>query len=756
MNTRIMRSTRSRAGSLLAISLSLGVLPSCSRHPVAPAPAAASQPSPRVLAVPDTPATEANITRVTTGLLGEAQYAHRPFDEALAGALLGRYEDSVDTSRSVLFQSDVDDFAREQGHLVAATTDSGDTRVAHAIFRRYLERLAQQSAFMAETLRHGTFDFTGHDTYSYDREKAPRPRDVLAAQELWRQQLRAEYLEEKLGDKTPEQIVNTLIQRHDRQLRTLNGFSGDEVLDLYLDALAHVYDPHSDYLGREDRDSFAVTMNLSLVGIGAALGTEDGVCTIRDLVPGGPAARGGALKPGDRILAVAEEGKPPVEITNVPLGRAVGMIRGAKGTTVILSVLPAGAAVGSPPVKVSLVRDAIKLEDEEAQARIVDLKGPGGQTTRLGVIDLPGFYAAMGEQGGHGRSATADVARLLRKLETEHVRGIVLDVRKNGGGSLNEAISLTGLFIRKGPVVQTRDPSGQVEVDADRDAAVLYDGPLVVLTSRFSASATEIVAGALQDYGRALVVGDPSTFGKGTVQTILPLAEIMDKVGLVHAYDPGALKVTISKFYRPSGASTQLRGVAADLVLPSLTNVADVSESAMKNPLPWDTVPAAPHEVQDRVRPYLDALRQASARRLDEDRGLRELREDATRQESRLKKKTVSLNEAERRAELAETKRRDEARAEERRAAETQASRSLTYKVTLEDAAKPGLPPPVASTTPRSQAAIAAAATAEERAEIAERTSDDEATLTESERVLADYVRLLKNERGGVASSAPR
>ena len=736
-----MRFPSRPASSLLVIALSLAVSTSCFSRGAAPVAVAA-----------DAPTTEANITRLTTGLLGNAQYAHRPFDDALAATLLDRYEDSLDPTRSVLLQSDVDELAKIRPHLAAATAEAGDTRVAHQIFARYLERLGQQAVFMADTLRTSSFDFAEHDVYAYDHEGAPRPRDLAAAKVEWRQQLRAEYLQEKLGDKRPEQIVTTLTERHDRQLRTMQGISRDEVLDLYLDALAHVYDPHSDYLGREERDSFASAMSLSLVGIGASLENPEGTCTIRELVPGGPAARAGTLKPGDRIVAVADAGKPAVEILNVPLARAVGLIRGSKGTTVVLSVLPAEAAEGSPPVKIALVRDAIKLEDQEAKAQILDLPTETGTTTRLGVIELPAFYSGMGQPGGKGRSATADVARLLKKLESEHVRGVVLDVRSNGGGSLTEAVSLTGLFIGAGPVVQTRDPSGAVEVDADVDPGVAYDGPLVVLTSRFSASATEILAGALQDYGRAVVVGDPSTFGKGTVQNVLPLAGIMDELGLGHGFDPGALKVTISKFYRPSGASTQLRGVAADLVLPSLTNLADVSESALKDPLPWDTVPPAPHANLGRVRPYLDALQQSSSRRLVTDVDLIELREDEARQDTRLKKKTVSLNEAERRAELAESARRSEARAQLHRAHPV--ARPVTYAVTLENASRPGLPPVVASPPARGRTP-GAARTPEQRAERAERTSDDEITLAESERVLADYVHLLDGTNQRVAA-APR
>jgi carboxyl-terminal processing protease len=518
----------------------------------------------------------------------------------------------------------------------------------------------------------------------------------------------------------------------------------DEVLGVYLDALAHVYDPHSDYLGHEQMESLSIALSLSLFGIGATLENADGYCKIQNVVAGGPAARSGLLKVGDRIVAVAQAGKEPVDVANLPLSRTVELIRGPKGSTVTLKILPAGAADGSLPRTASIVRDQVKLEDQEAKARIVDVPTGKGTTLRLGVIDLPSFYADIGgpEAAGH-RSATADVARLLAKLKAEDVEGVVLDVRQNGGGSLDEAISLTGLFIRQGPVVQTKDQAGAIEVGTDKDPAVLYDGPLVVLTSRFSASATEILAGALQDYGRALVVGDPSTFGKGTVQNILPLARIMDKMGLAHSYDPGALKVTISKFYRPSGASTQLRGVASDIVLPSTSDVSDVSESALKDPLPWDVVPSASYEHLNRVAPYVAEMREKSRRRVAAEKDFAYLEGDIARIQRTVATKSVSLNEPERRREQMQDKARRAEREQEDRA--LGANRPTTYEITLENASSPGLPPPVVATNVEDRASSAVhSPTTGDLDEVAKGQSwAGGVVLHEAERILADYVILL-------------
>ncbi len=700
-------------------------------------------------------ATEASIVQLTTTLLEDSQFAHHPFDKGLAGTLLDRYLDALDASRSLFLQADVNEFAAYRATLAETTHEAGDTKAAHAIFGRYLQRLQERTSYATEALRTATFDFSGHDVYSFDREHAPRPRDLGAAKALWLQQLRSEYLDEKLTDKRPDEIARSLTRRYTQQLATMKALTGDEVLDVYLNALAHVYDPHSDYFDREEMQSFSIAMNLSLAGIGATLQSADGYCKIVEMVPGGPAARGGVLKNGDRIVAVAQAGQDPVDITNLPLSRSVEMIRGPKGSTVTLTILPASAAESSLPKKVTLVRDEIKLEDQAAKARIIDLPTGRAAPLRVGVLELPSFYADVG--GGkqtRSRSATADVARLLAKLNAEHVRGIVLDLRRNGGGSLKEAISLTGLFIRRGPVVQTRDQAGKIDVEVDDDPGVLYDGPLVVLTSRLSASASEILTGALQDYGRAVVVGDSSTFGKGTVQTIYPLADLMDRLSLAHAYDPGALKVTISKFYRPSGASTQLRGVASDIVLPSTSDVDEVSESALKDPLPWDTVPPANYDHLNRVQPFVEALKSASSRRIASGRDFRELGEDVARLHKNLATKSVSLNEAERRQEIAQAKARHAEREREDRAA--RAARPTTYEITLENAGAPGLPAPLADHTTPDKTSPAGASPPVDPLDddrSAPGKSGNDILLNESTQILADYVNLLPSNGATVAQT---
>ena len=559
--------------------------------------------------------TSPDVVRLTAEVLEHSQFAHHRLDDELAAKLLDRYLDALDGSRTLFFQSDLDEFALFRHSLAEGTRREGDLSPARSIFKRYLQRLDQRAAFVTAALQSQTFDFDGHDRYPYDRTDAPRPLDLAAAEALWYQQLRAEYLVEKVNGKATAEIVKTLTARQTRMIQTMKNFDDGEVSEIYLNALAHVYDPHSDYFGPEEAQNFSIAMNLSLVGIGATLEAGDSGCKIRELVPGGPAERSGKLQPGDCIVSVAQDGKEPVDNANMPLSRAVELIRGAKGTTVELTIVPANPSLASARKTVRIVRDEIKPRRAAGQG--ADRRSPGCQwandTTSPALSTYPQLYE--GADRAH-RSATADVARLIQKLKAEGVRGIVLDLRRNGGGSLEEAIHLTGLFIGPGPVVQTRGPAGDIEISADDAASQLYSGPLVVLTSRLSASASEILAGALQDYGRALIVGDSSTFGKGTVQSILPLAPILKQYGVARADNAGELKVTIRKFYRPSGASTQLQGVKADIVIPSTSDLNEIGESAMKDPLPWDTVPSARFAKEDWVEPVLDTLRAKSAQRV--------------------------------------------------------------------------------------------------------------------------------------------
>ena len=410
---------------------------------------------------------------------------------------------------------------------------------------------------------------------------------------------------------------------------------------------------------------------------------------IEDLKPG-PALKTKKLHPGDKIVGVAQ-GKTGafVDVVDMKLNRVVDQIRGEKDSVVRLKFIPADATDPSVREEVTIIRDEIKLDDQQAKARLEVLPQAGGKSLRVGVIDLPLFY----QDTDKGKSCSADVALLLAKLKTEKVDGVILDLRGNGGGSLQEAIKLTGLFIKQGPVVQVKDSEGKIRVSDDEDPSVTYAGPLMVLTSRSSASASEIVTGALQDYGRAVVVGDSSSFGKGTVQAVYDLGPVMSQVGQQIADDPGQLKLTIQKFYRASGASTQLKGVVPDVVLPSVFDVLDVGEQELENPLPYDTIPSAVYSKVGAVAPVASALKQKSMARVASEPDFQYLKDTITRVGKAQKQKTISLNEAKRRKEQAEEDARADAR--QKLLAVRPASKSVVYPITLDDAAKSGLPKPL-------------------------------------------------------------
>jgi len=699
----------------------------------------------------DAKATDAAVTTLTSKVLESSQFAHRQLDDALAAKFLDRYLDTLDPAHMVFLQSDIDEFTKFRPTLAGATREQGDTRLAHLIFALYQKRLEQRVNYISAALEKGGFDFSGKEEFSYDRKNAPRPADTAAAEVLWSQQLRYEYLQEKLAGKKEPEIVKILNRRANRTVETMRKMTEREVLEMYLEALAQVYDPHSDYMGPEQMKSFEISMNLSLIGIGATLQSQDGFCKISELVPGGPAARSGLLKSGDRIVGVSQkQGDEFTDLVDMPLAQVVELIRGKKGTTVFLNIIPGNAADDSVRKTVSIIREEIKLEDQQAKAKIIDL--PVGEAKqRIGVIDLPAFYAGEGNAKSGPTSATADVAKLLEKLKKENITGLILDLRRNGGGSLQEAISLTGLFIPSGPVVQTRGMEGRTEIGRDRDGKVAYDGPLLVLTSRMSASASEILAGALQDYGRAVIVGDTSTFGKGTVQTIVPLARVMQGEGMVPNSDPGALKVTISKFYRPSGKSTQLEGVKADIVIPSLTDIPEIGESDLSNPLPWDTIPAQKYAESNRVSTWLGTLREGSKSRVGRDPDFTILKEEIGRFKKLRDEKTVSLNEDVRIKEKADLKTRSETIKKDRLARAI--TPPPTYQLTLRDINKPGpgeLVKPGKEKEDADKLAGGNPADPDADTDADEDVADapgDDIILREAGSILTDYTGLLKDGR---------
>lgn len=526
----------------------------------------------------------------------------------------------------------------------------------------------------------------------------------------------------------------------------------DRVFEIYMNSLARAYDPHSDYMGHMAAENFAIQMKLSLFGIGAILMLKDGFCTISDLKEG-PALRSNKINPGDRIVAVAQSNLPPVDVRGMPLDKVVSKIRGPKGTEVTLTIWPAEARDPGTRKEVSLVRDEIRLDDEAAKAMLYETPNPEHGPMRVGVIDLSEFYnhdpSDMPDNSGPAtiHSTSTDVATLLKRLKQEHVDGVILDLRKNGGGYLEEAIKLTGLFIPSGPVVQTKDPNGDIVTDRCLNRTVLYDGPLIVLTSRpYTASASEIFAGAIQDYNRGLIVGDHSTFGKGTVQTMQHLQPFLEQQHLSFDYDPGDLKVTIKKFYRAGGLSTQLKGVLSDVELPSLWDYAteDVGESSLPNALPCDEVPSASPENLNRVTPYLAELQRRSRERVAHNKDFDYVREDIAQYLKEQADKSISLNRADRLAEQKADTDRIETRRVERLSRKKPDEK--IYEITLKNVFSPTLEPPPAKTNAVAAVQEPEADDDSDAAAAAEQPSTIDPQLDEARRIMEDYVSLRKGE----------
>lgn len=719
------------------------------------------------------------IAYVTAKMLEQLQYSRRQFDSGISARVFDAYLTSLDPQHLHFLQSDLDDFALYRTNLNRLTVNwhqQADTRPAYEIFDRYMDRLREHVAYVDQLLKTEKFNFASDDKITINRHDLPYPKDVAEAREIWRQRLRYEYLMEKIGRETRkttnspsmdatdksghpksmhDEIVETISKNYHRTLKVFEDWDSNDVLDNYLEALARAYDPHSDYQGPMDYEDFAMQMNLSLQGIGAVLQAKDDYCTIEELM-NGPAKASKKIKVGDRIVAVAQSNQPPVDIFGMPINKAVRLIRGPKGTEVRLTILPAGATSDSARQVVTLMRDEIKLENGEAKGKILEMPGSKGNTLKLGLIDLPSFYATIDDHGNPTpKSTTADVARLLKKFREENVSGVILDLRRNGGGSLEEAIRLAGLFIKEGPIVQIKHWDGEVEVREDTDPSIAWGGPLILLTSRFSASASEIVAGALQDYGRALIVGDSSTFGKGTAQQLFYLNKVPALSDLGH--DPGTLKLTNSKFYRASGASTELRGVAADIVLPSLWNDStDVGESTLDNHLPWDTIDSSSYEKVNMVQPELAELAKHSAERVATNEEFVYLREDIQRAEKQRVDKTVSLNEKQELDDRAQIVAAHKAREKER------ASRKVVdptvYDFTVAQASKPGLPAPtphtndLASLEEDFEGGLLPSHVDDSdeltEANISEAEHADAAKLDEAEHILVDYIALLKTAPG--------
>jgi carboxyl-terminal processing protease len=643
----------------------------------------------------------AQITVAVSKLLESIHYSRQRLDDEGSARLLKNYLETLDYNHLFFTQKDVDALQSVWAARLDDEIHAGRTTAAHQIYDIFRQRAESRVAW-AKDLLQSPLDFNGTGHVELNRSKASWPADEEEAKNLWKDRITSELLQEKLvrlerqekkaresarekeaskepaeaqkaspksgkvpSEGTPDlEPDQTVAKRYDRFLRDLRDQTAEDVLKTFLLSLAQIYDPHSEYLGKADLEQFAINMRLSLFGIGAKLRSEDGYAKIVELVPGGPALKSGKIKAGDRIVSVAQGDKEFVDCVDLKLDKVVGMIRGKKDTVVRLQIIPVDSTTGSDRVTVEIRRDEIKLKDEAARAELIEWPKPNGQSIKLGLIVLPSFYGDPDRTSNpNAKSTSRDVQALIRRLKQEGIQGLVMDLRRNGGGFLDEAVNLSGLFIKQGPVVQTRSWNGEIAVSRDKDSRIEYDGPLLVLVNRQSASASEIFAGAMQDYGRAVIIGDSKTFGKGTVQQMIELSRAFPLLG--EGADPGAVKPTIQKFYRVAGGSTQLRGVESDIVLPSIYDQPELGEESLKDPLAYDTLSPLEFEKWDKNL-HIGDLKNRSDTRIPLSKEFQYVMEDLTLIRKRTAENRVSLNQAQRQSQMAEEKKRKEHRDQER------------------------------------------------------------------------------------------
>lgn len=583
-------------------------------------------------------------SRLATRFVSGYHYHRNNLDEDISARIFDQYFKLLDPNRMYFTAADLDDFERYRPHMEKALKSS-DLDPAFDVFNRYVKRVNERVDFARERLAEG-FDFTEDETFYFDRSEADWADDDAALEAYWTQRVKNDYLRLKLADKEADEIKDTLDKRYKGLARRISELNAEDVFQFFMNAYTRSIEPHSSYLSPRSVENFEISMRLSLDGIGALLQRETEYTSIVEVIPGGPADLDGRLQEGDRIVGVAQDDEDMVDVVGWRLDDVVALIRGERETKVRLEVLPAESGLSGPPTTIELVRNEVKLEEQAASSEVIELP-----ERTIGVIKVPVFYVDFEGRAANKpdyRSSTRDVRRLINELSEQGVDGLVIDLRGNGGGALVEATTMTGLFIDEGPVVQVRDSRGRVNMEQDKEPGMAWDGPLAVLVDRRSASASEIFAGAIQDYGRGVVVGEP-TFGKGTVQNMIDLDHISrSDIGL------GQMKLTMAQFYRVAGGSTQLRGVQPDIALPTPGDPDEVGESAMEYALPWAEIDPADYEPMADLSELIDQAKKRHLARLETDPELEELVADVQAFEEDAERDFVSLNEAVRREQMAE------------------------------------------------------------------------------------------------------
>ncbi len=630
-------------------------------------------------------ADQSTTSKLVYGLLSDSRYAYRPraLDDALSQDIFKRYLEALDGGKQYFTVTDIDKFGPYKTQMDDAIR-SGELTPAYDIFAVYKKRVGERVAHARDLLKQD-FDFSGNERWEYDREEAPWAANSQELDGVWKKSVMNDWLRLKLAGKQPDEIRKTLDKRYATYQRSVNELKSEDVFQTFLNGYSSAIDPHTDYFTPKTAENFNQSMSLSLEGIGAQLQRQDDLVVIREIIPGGPADMNGQLKAGDRIVAVGQgKSGAMTDVIGWRIDDVVTQIRGKKDTQVRLEYIPAESGVDGKHAQVTITRQKVKLEEQAAKAETITLPATEGQPERrIGVVKLPAFY-----QDFEGRrrnpndytSATRDIGKLLAQFKADGVTGVVMDLRNNGGGSLDEAVELTGLFIDKGPVVQVRESGGRVTINADTKSGVAWDGPLAVLTNRGSASASEIFAGAIQDYGRGLVIGE-TTFGKGTVQNMVDL----DRWPANETPRFGQVKLTIAQFFRVAGGSTQHKGVVPDIAFPVSVDATEYGESTYDNALPWTKIAAVPHTQYGNFAPLLPRLEALHATRVANDKEFGWWSKDVSDFRAEAAKKYVSLNEAERRAERDKQETQRKQRQAERKAL------GLALDPLAEDAADDGL-----------------------------------------------------------------
>lgn len=574
-------------------------------------------------------------------ILSRYHYHKVKLDDSLSSVIFDRYLKTLDGAKSYFTTSDIKSLEKYR-YSFDDNINDGNLEPAYNIFNLFIDRLRERIKHVNNILEN-EFDYTKDETLLIDRENSAWAEDNAELNELWRKRMKNDALSRKLNGESWDKIASNLKKRYQNFERTIIQYNSEDVFQLIMNAYTESIDPHSNYLSPITSDNFKIDMTRSLEGIGAQLQTEDEYTKVVEIIVGGPAFKAGELKRDDRIIGVAqEEDGEMVDVIGKKINDVVSLIRGKKGTTVRLQILPASEGINAVPKEIIIVRERIKLEEQSAKKEIINLED-NNINYSLGVISIPAFYLDYeGQQKGlkDFKTTTGDVRKLLKELKDEKVDGVIIDLRNNGGGSLNEAIELTGLFIKDGPIVQVRNSDGVVDVADDPDPNEVYGGPLTVLVNRFSASASEIFAGAIQDYVRGVIIGE-QTFGKGTVQNLIDLNKLMRRSDK----KMGQVKLTIAKYYRITGGSTQHLGVVPDIEFPSAFYTKEFGESAQPNALPWDQIAATEYKRAGRINEMVSILQNNHKQRMAQSAEYNFLLEDIKEYKAQRENKTISLNE---------------------------------------------------------------------------------------------------------------